>query len=58
MGWLIRKSELTDNFLYKLVLNLIKNKRILNQKKNLYKIFTKNYNWSENSDILRNIILK
>ena len=58
MGWLIRESELTDNFLYELVLNLIKNKRMLNQKKKSMQNFYKNYNWSENSDILRNIILK
>ena len=57
-GWLIRESELTDNFLYELVLNLIKNKRMLNQKKKSMQNFYKNYNWSENSDIFKEYNIK
>tara|TARA_Y100000992_G_C21270675_1_gene496662 strand:- start:587 stop:1591 length:1005 start_codon:yes stop_codon:yes gene_type:complete len=36
LGWLIKESEVKNNFLYKFISNLIKNKKLLNQKKKKY----------------------
>ena len=33
LGWLIRESKVKQNFLYKFIGNLIKNKKLLSQKK-------------------------
>ena len=36
LGWLIRESKVKQNFLYKFIRNLIKNKKLLSQKKKKY----------------------
>ncbi len=56
LGWLIREGNVKENFLYKFVTNLIKNKKlILQKKKNMYE-FHKDYNWYENANNLKNLI--
>ena len=42
LGWLIREGNIKQNFLYKFIANLIKNKKLLFQKKNICKNLTKN----------------
>ena len=42
LGWLIRESKVKKNFLYKFVKNLIKNKKLLSQKKKICINFMKN----------------
>ena len=58
LGWLIRETNIKKNFLYKFVTNLIKNKKLISQKKkNMYN-FHKNYNWNLNSNKLNNFLSK
>ena len=56
LGWLIRESDVKKNFLYKFVLNLIRNKKLIIQKKRNMQIFHKNYDWNKNSKQLNNLI--
>ena len=58
LGWLIRENEITRNFLYKFIMNLIKNKKLLLQKKNNMHKFQKKYDWYYNSKKFKNFILK
>ena len=58
LGWLIRENEITENFLYKFIMNLIKNKKLLLQKKKNMREFQKKYDWYKNSKEFKNIILK
>tara|TARA_B100000989_G_scaffold233549_1_gene180365 strand:+ start:2448 stop:3515 length:1068 start_codon:yes stop_codon:yes gene_type:complete len=58
LGWLIRENEITENFLYKFIMNLIKNKKLLLQKKKNMHEFQKKYNWYYNSKKFKNLILK
>ena len=39
LGWLIRENKIQQNFLYKFIKNLIKNKKLLSQKKKICKNF-------------------
>ena len=56
LGWQIRESDIKKNFLYKFVSNLIKNKKLIFQKKkNMYN-FHKKYDWNKNSDQINNLI--
>ncbi len=56
--WLIRESEVKDKFLYKFIVNLIKNKKLLLQKKkNMNKIRSK-YDWESNSNLLKRLIIR
>ena len=56
LGWLIRENKLHQNFLYKFIGNLIKNKKLLSQKKNnMHKIHEK-YDWYKNSNKLKSLI--
>ena len=57
-GWLIRESEIRKNFLYKFIMNLIKNKRILMQKKNNMSKFHKDFSWYGNLKNLEDVIKK
>ena len=58
LGWLIKENKVKNNFLYKFIKNLIKNKKLLIQrKKNMQNVYKK-YNWNENSKNLKNLILK
>ena len=56
LGWLIRESDVKKNFLYKFVINLIRNKKLIIQKKRNMHIFHKNYDWNKNSKQLNNLI--
>ena len=56
LGWLIRESKVKQNFLYKFVRNLIKNKKLLFQKKKNMNKFHKKFDWYENSNKLKNLI--
>ena len=58
LGWLIRENEITDNFLYKFIRNLIKNKKLLSQKKKNMRKFQKKNDWYYNSKKINNFILK
>ena len=58
LGWLIRESEIKQNFLYKFIMNLIKNKRLLIQKKKNMRKFQNNNDWKQNSDLIKNLINK
>lgn len=58
LGWLIRENEITGNFLYKFITNLIKNKKLLLQKKKNMRRFQKKYNWHYNSKKFKKFILK
>ena len=58
LGWLIRENEIKHNFLYKFIMNLIKNKKLLFQKKKNMKKFHKLYDWNENLKKLNNLFLK
>ena len=56
LGWLIRESKVKQNFLYKFIKNLIKNKKLLlRKKKNMHK-FHEKYDWYENSNKIKNLI--
>ena len=56
--WLIRESEVKNKFLYKFIANLIKNKKLLLQKKkNMNKIHSK-YDWESNSNLLKKLIIR
>ena len=56
LGWLIRENKVKQNFLYKFIRNLIKNKDLLSQKrKNMHK-FHAGYDWHENSNKLKTLI--
>ncbi len=56
LGWLIREKKVKQNFLYKFIRNLIKNKKLLSQKrKNMHK-FHARYDWHENSNKLKTLI--
>ena len=54
--WLIRESEVKPKFIYKFIVNLIKNKKLLNQKKKNMQIFLRGYNWRKNSNLIKNLI--
>ena len=56
LGWLIRESKVKHNFLYKFVKNLIKNKKLLFQKKKNMKNFIKGYDWQKNSNKVNSFI--
>jgi len=56
LGWLIRETNVKKNFLYKFVTNLIKNKKIIFQKKKNMYIFHKKYDWVKNSNQINNLI--
>ena len=56
LGWLIRENKVKQNFLYEFIRNLIKNKKLLSQKKiNMHKFHKKN-NWYENSTKFKSLI--
>ena len=56
--WLIKESEVKNKFLYKFIVNLIKNKKILLQmKKNMNKIHN-TYDWESNSNLLKKLIVR
>ena len=55
-GWLIRENQITKNFLYKFIGNLIKNKRLLIQKKKNMSKFHKDFSWYKNYINLENLI--
>ena len=55
-GWLIRESEIRKNFLYKFIRNLIKNKKLLIQKKNNMSKFHKDFSWYKNLKNLEDLI--
>ena len=58
LGWLIRETDIKKNFLYKFVTNLIKNKKLIFQKKkNMYN-FHNRYDWNSNSNQLNNFLSK
>ena len=56
LGWLVRENKIKDNFLYKFIRNLIKNKKLLFQKRKNMKKFFKKYDWQRNSNELNNLI--
>ncbi len=56
LGWLIRENKVQQNFLYKFIKNLIKNKKLLYQKKKNMQKFHERYDWYENSNKLKNLI--
>ena len=58
LGWLTRENEIAKNFLYKFIMNLIKNKKLLTQKKQNMRNFQKKYDWYYNSKKFKNFILK
>ena len=58
LGWLIRENEIKENFLYEFIINLIKNKKLLFQKKKNMREFQKKYDWHNNSKKFKNFILK
>ena len=58
LGWLVRETDIKKNFLYKFVTNLIKNKKLIFQKKKNMHNFHKNYSWSLNSKKLNNFLSK
>ena len=57
LGWLIRENEIKQDFLYKFITNLIKNKRSLIQKKKNMKKFNRLYEWNENSKKINKLFL-
>ena len=58
LGWLTRENEIKNDFLYKFITNLIKNKKLLNQKKKNMREFNKLYDWNENLKKINNLLLK
>ena len=56
LGWLIREGNIKQNFLYKFIKNLIKNKKLLFQKKKYMQKFNKKYDWYANSNKLKSLI--
>ena len=56
LGWLIRENKIQQNFLYKFIKNLIKNKKFLSQKKKNMQKFHEGYDWYENSNKLKSLI--
>ena len=56
LGWLIRENKIQQNFLYKFIKNLIKNKKLLSQKKKNMQKFHEGYDWYENSNKLKSLI--
>ena len=56
--WLIRETDITKNFLYKFVTNLIKDKKLIIQKKKNMSNFHKKYDWKLNSNQLNNLLSK
>ncbi len=57
LGWLIRENEIKQDFLYKFITNLIKNKKSLIQKKKNMKKFNRLYEWNENSKKINKLFL-
>ena len=57
-GWLVREGKFKQNFLYKFIRKLIKNKKLLLQKKKNMHNFVKRYDWKENSKKFQSLILK
>ena len=58
LGWLIRETDIKQNFLYNFIINLIKNKKLIFQKKKNMCDFKKKHNWLKSSNRLNNLILK
>ena len=58
LGWLIRENEIKNDFLYEFIINLIKNKKLLTQKKKNMREFHKLYDWNENSKKINNLFLE
>ena len=58
LGWLIRETDIKKNFLYKFVTNLIKNKKLIFQKKKNMNNFHNRYDWNSNSNQLNNLLSK
>ena len=56
LGWLIRESKVNQNFLYEFIRNLIKDKKLLSQKKKNMHKFHEKFNWYENSAKLKSLI--
>ena len=56
LGWLIREKKIKQNFLYKFIRNLIKNKKLLSQKRKNMRKFHARYDWHENSNKLKTLI--
>ena len=56
--WLIRETDITKNFLYKFVTNLIKDKKLIIQKKKNMSNFHKKYDWKLNPNQLNNLLSK
>ena len=56
LGWLIREKKVKQNFLYKFIRNLIKNKKLLSQKRKNMRKFHARYDWHENSNKLKTLI--
>ena len=58
LGWLIRETDIKKNYIYKFVTNLIKNKKLIFQKKKNMHNFYKCHDWNANSIQLNNFLLK
>jgi len=56
LGWLMRESKVKQNFLYKFIGNLIKNKKLLYQKKKNMHKFHEKYDWYENSNRFKQLM--
>ncbi len=56
--WLVRENNISKNFLYKFVLNLIRNKKLIIQKKKNMHNFHKKYDWKLNSSQLNKLLSK
>ena len=56
LGWLIREKKIKQNFLYKFIRNLIKNKKLLSQKRKNMRKFHVRYDWHANSNKLKTLI--
>ncbi len=54
--WLIRETDIKENFLYNFIKNLIKNKKLIFQKKKNMQNFHRHYDWNESSKQLNNLI--
>ena len=58
LGWLIRETDIKKNFLYKFVANLIKNKKLIFQKKKNMHDFHKTNDWDTNTNQFNNFLSK
>ena len=55
LGWLIRENEIKNDYLYKFITNLIKNKMLLIKKKKKMREFHKLYDWNKNAKKINNL---